>query len=78
MRGNCKDCEYWGSGHADGMGTCRRRAPTPMGFSVQYNAPVESAYWPQTNRDDWCGEYRPLLESVTVSVTHGFGRESCD
>jgi len=45
----CALCLYWDQ-HADQLdrGQCRK------------NAPVPGCGWPETHRNDWCGEFRGM------------------
>lgn len=48
----CETCPYWDSEDLlNGNGVCSRRAPLP---GKKFG---ESALWPFTTENDWCGEH---------------------
>ena len=57
----CERCRFWhrlGKGFGD-RGTCHRNPPN-LGI---FQAPARMSfvgYWPETEPDDWCGEFVPL------------------
>ncbi len=56
----CDNCKFW---HrlTDDFGDCHRNAPV-----VTSNKPKDSrlfAMWPETDSDDWCGEFLPVVRS---------------
>lgn len=58
----CASCQFWEHHHEDLLaGDCRRRAPRLAGMAAPHgNATYQeprAAMWPETMRDDWCGEY---------------------
>ncbi len=53
----CKDCKYWF--RKPYGGECRARPPVIVQPHYQYRSGgMDSAYWPITQQDDWCGEWR--------------------
>ena len=44
---SCGTCRYWHK-LTDGCGECRQRSPSA------------SSFWPQTRRDEWCGQFISL------------------
>jgi len=61
----CPDCAYWLEEPEEGFGECRRYAPRPALNDVTKTIP----YWPTTETDDWCGEFRPSI-GLKVSYEH--------
>lgn len=67
----CKTCRFWSfdrhlaKPEPDGsaaVGLCRRRSPSPRclhGDGVDGDGQVLAAIWPETNDNDWCGEWNP-------------------
>ena len=53
---SCKTCLYWQAGSqkkaARKYGHCRRHPPVVMGKET------DTAVWPKTYDDSWCGEYQ--------------------
>ncbi len=64
----CDNCRFW-KPHAitsmSHLGFCRRRVP------VVSISTVEASLWPETKREDWCGEYeaRPPVPEDGTSPT---------
>lgn len=55
----CERCEFWDRDYIENdRAACRRNAPTRMWFEVSgaYSG-LRHATWPQTRRNDWCGEF---------------------
>lgn len=59
----CDNCKYWISNKGEKkIGICRRYSPE-MGFdgfgllTVLYISRDRKGMWPETEYDDWCGEY---------------------
>ena len=47
----CDTCRFWdGRGY---MGRCRFLPP------VRVSRPFDAWEWPETTKDDWCGQYAP-------------------
>lgn len=59
----CDTCVYWWS--MGDAGLCRRFPPIP-GFPAGLGAEVVTV-WPQTNHEEWCGEWRPTLDKESAS-----------
>ena len=63
---NCETCRFWKligqreSGHYS-VGKCRRHAPRPM---EQGEPRDQGAWWPDTDSDDWCGEWQPIESPI--------------
>lgn len=55
QRVTCGECRFWESAPGNVDGECRRRSPLPALASV----PDYVACWPETYKDDWCGEGEP-------------------
>jgi hypothetical protein len=56
----CALCQFWHEMVGDETGQCRRYAPRPAMFAALPNTGGEGeveAVWPQTNAEDWCGEF---------------------
>jgi hypothetical protein len=62
MNQTCKTCRWWDIFSADGKeGFCRAHPPTVVpNQEVGDFKPVSFTEWPQTNSDDFCGEWQPL------------------
>lgn len=48
----CKNCDYWA--HVGSYGQCRRDPPKIISKSQPNDV---TGYWPQTQNDEWCGEF---------------------
>lgn len=46
---SCLTCVFWSTLTSVEAGYCRRHAPRPSESG--------SALWPETYKDDWCGDY---------------------
>ncbi len=66
----CVNCSFWNPGEKDApnskLGTCQRFPPTPVqnveweGHGGNYRQGYEIvSWWPETEPNDWCGEWRP-------------------
>ena len=70
-RMKCKNCLFWDKD----FGECRRNTPSlilalgSVGANEPANDPLK-AVWPQTDKDEWCGEF---VNSVSLK-----GIESCE
>ena len=57
----CKDCKWWWI-YEDSepalLGECRRYALGPKWDDPEDNCDILRPYWPQTNPNDWCGEFK--------------------
>ena len=56
---SCKTCRFWKRSHnsTHHIGECRRYAPQGR-FSGEY------FHFPNTDQDQWCGEYKPVDDDV--------------
>jgi hypothetical protein len=61
----CGTCRWWGGWPDDDAGLCRRYPPA-FGAREMEPGEVEAGhlaadrgFWPVTDSDDWCGEWRP-------------------
>ena len=52
----CGNCRFFDGVKHDGSGDCRRYAPRSANTNVGETA---RAQWPQVERWQWCGEFRP-------------------
>lgn len=71
--GECRQCRFWEIFPADDAdyGFCRRYAPRPLSLPVPAAIDLQKrdltfllgcqVVWPQTSRDDSCGEYAPEI-----------------
>jgi hypothetical protein len=59
MGWRCDACKFWQEINPI-IGECRRNAPVPSPKPM-------GAWWPQTEGDDWCGDYWPKPTSVPLS-----------
>jgi len=57
----CDRCRWWDRMDEDPIGLCRRYAARPAVFVQGSTDPQPGliAWWPQTEEDDFCGEFRP-------------------
>lgn len=58
----CANCLYWDRNDPefnDDLGRCLRRAPLPLASPANREPEGRFAVWPQTDCDDWCGEWAP-------------------
>jgi hypothetical protein len=55
-RGQCKSCSHW---FADGY-ECRRYPPTILIAEDEEDCVLPVSVWPQSDGDEWCGEFRPV------------------
>lgn len=59
-RRNCGGCEFWDIAQAWGerkdKAPCRINPPSIKASGMQCDA---NAQWPNTTRNDWCGEFEP-------------------
>lgn len=55
----CKDCHWWGDfgDVSTNEGRCHRNAPLPISIKDD-DDPGPKGYWPWTQADDWCGEFK--------------------
>jgi hypothetical protein len=70
--GCCETCRHWlPNGPLDGeednpRGECRRGPPVTLTCLLpepsQWSAYDYQGVWPETESDDWCGEYCPRLD----------------
>lgn len=52
----CNRCKWWEGAESGDTGLCRRYAPRPY---HEYNYRIDpGAFWPVTDKDDYCGEFR--------------------
>lgn len=67
--GKCWDCRFWSSDfrddapdadHSFSRGECRRHAP----ISGMVGLGRFETLWPQTESDDWCGDFEALKPST--------------
>lgn len=56
MKKTCEEC-YWYSVLTT---ICHRYPPTAKDYGM--------GAWTQTNCDDWCGEFKPIQEQVTLPI----------
>lgn len=64
MTERCKNCRFWKCNGAndEDYGLCRIRAPsTTSGYerTPSIKRFVTITAWPETECDDWCGEFQP-------------------
>jgi hypothetical protein len=52
----CETCRWW-----DGVWECRRFPPIPV-WNGRDNALEIQYRWPDTDKNDWCGEHAPKGE----------------
>jgi hypothetical protein len=50
--GHCKTCSLWDPGDP---GICRRYPPQVV--PIDATAGITLTMWPETDKDDWCGEW---------------------
>jgi hypothetical protein len=59
----CQNCLFWEGQPTAEVGECHRRAPTPRMISLVSTTPQGERYygavWPDTEFDEWCGEWAP-------------------
>ena len=71
MTESCETCRFWDNWSGEGNGWCRRNAP----HAARYHEVVtfeddgagvdpSTTSWPDTQSDDWCGEYQPAKPDV--------------
>ncbi len=72
----CETCRFWEVYHNGGPdedpqydpGECRRHPPTLLQtmelrrIDATANIYVGKAWWPETMRDDWCGEWEGMIQ----------------
>jgi|APFre7841882590_1041340.scaffolds.fasta_scaffold14013_2 hypothetical protein len=61
----CETCDYWQQLTAEqedlaDYGRCHRHSPMVTGS-------LSRARWPETGRNDWCGEWAPRREDALVA-----------
>ncbi len=60
----CERCRFWEEFQdSDGWGHCHRYAPRPVVDPLRRDEEGHAymvAYWPETDADEWCGEFQPL------------------
>lgn len=62
----CSTCRFWHTDEPDDEeGICRRNPPHVAGGSFGFTNQLfgliwrsSGTEWPETNKDDWCGEYQ--------------------
>ena len=54
----CKDCKWWLETNNKDRGFCHRNAPIPHCYD-DYEDIGQMACWPQSEIDDYCGEFEP-------------------
>lgn len=62
MTERCENCRFWEHyRHRMGQfrGMCRRFPPTP----IYTKRPPVPMLFPETQKDDWCGEFQPRKEN---------------
>ena len=63
MEQRCELCRFWPGYEYSPVADCRRHAPVVFRQPIAWRGngvtlgPVRN--WPQTGRDDWCGEFEP-------------------
>jgi len=68
----CKSCRFWDNEAIHSTGLCRRHAPRAVVVVDKAAARCEIATWPETEPDDWCGDYQPPpLAQVREQVGKG-------
>ena len=55
----CGECRFWEHGSGD-VGLCRRHAPPATAASDPHDK--RHGIWPQTKKNDWCGEALKRME----------------
>lgn len=59
MPNKCEDCRFWKVWNKkEGYGACRRNPPMDTLDSIPGMNRLEPV-WPDTNFDNWCGEFKP-------------------
>lgn len=54
----CDNCRFWRVVQRDaGVGECRREPPKIAFGTTPCGAVVVETHWPNTLRDEWCGEW---------------------
>jgi hypothetical protein len=56
LKPRCFDCTFW---HEDTKeaGECRRHAPAALHVNGSGTPHGQSAAWPATRSEDWCGDF---------------------
>jgi hypothetical protein len=52
----CERCRYWQKWVKPG-GECRRNAPRSVVINLAIDDTEYTAFWPSTDKYDWCGEW---------------------
>ena len=57
---NCNNCNYWeeNDNGENPLGDCHRYALRPKWSDLDEIGDKIRAEWPQTDPDDWCGEFQ--------------------
>ena len=60
----CKDCKWWDLEWDEKESFCHRNAPSIIRaqlFPIEKvdSSECDSAVWPVTRHNDWCGEFNP-------------------
>lgn len=63
MEQRCELCRFWPWSRYPTQGDCRRRAPMVFQQPISWRGDEVTMgavrHWPQTDRDDWCGDFEP-------------------
>ena len=58
-RDRCGQCANWDiEGRPPGMGLCRAKPP-----QLIMEGEAMRAFWPVLNKDEWCGVFKPAVDS---------------
>ena len=71
---NCGNCRFLDDTYTDGKPRCHRYPPQAQDETMSYEEPLIGTFevhvwrFPEMDKGNWCGEWRPILDSGSISV----------
>ena len=70
----CGNCRFLDDTYKDGNSRCHRYSPQAQDETHFYEEPLTGSFevhawrFPEMDKGDWCGEWRPILASGNISA----------